>query len=637
MRSIVLGLRLAVTPAARQRTTLTVLSVAVGCLVLLIVAAYGRSELEIGHAGLGGAEVERLILVIGAAVALPIGVLVATVGRLSASLRDRRLANLRLMGLSPLQSRLVAGSEVGIFAVVGAALGAVAFWLTRPALTMLYPDPTEQVWRDQFLAPSSFDQVVILTSVPLLAVAVAVFPQRGRTEFALARAQRADRAAPGPLRVLPLVLGIGCAIVLVAGESWLDRHNDVTSTLMVGGLVLTGTGLVLVVPVFARLLARILLRRGSGASTLVAARRLEAQPAGVTRVVGALLVGLFLVTGAHFVISVFEATPEYDEITQQLRQDERVRMHDIVGWTTDEVVAELAKVPEVHDVVVAPTLATDCDQSPICASAVVADCETLARLAPGLTGCQEGRAMSIEARPQDEAEGQQRTTLSWRAGEPLSAVGPGDRSEILATTPADLSAIGGSPSARRQFNRLTGASVVVPPTLVRGEPREDTKVVVAIGPPGRSMSEALAEESVAPMTTYDEYDLVIGLRRITWSVAGLILGLGLFTFGVASIDRITQRRRELVSLQLVGLPRALLRRSQWIEALVPTAGGAVLAVCLGIVAGATYLALIDEVVRMPWDETAGLLLIALAGSIVIAGLTVVACNLRIRPEDIRVE
>ena len=54
---------------------------------------------------------------------------------------------------------------------------------------------------------------------------------------------------------------------------------------------------------------------------------------------------------------------------------------------------------------------------------------------------------------------------------------------------------------------------------------------------------------------------------------GLVVGMGLLSFALAVVDRAVNRRRELLSLQLLGVPSATLRRSQWIEAAVPVLGG----------------------------------------------------------------
>lgn len=86
--------------------------------------------------------------------------------------------------------------------------------------------------------------------------------------------------------------------------------TSIDVALAFAGIGLTGIGVVIVVPVFVRLLADLLHRFSPGPATLIAARRLQAQPAGVARVIAALMIGLFLVMGARCVVVAFGRTPQ---------------------------------------------------------------------------------------------------------------------------------------------------------------------------------------------------------------------------------------------------------------------------------------------------------------------------------------
>lgn len=115
------------------------------------------------------------------------------------------------------------------------------------------------------------------------------------------------------------------------------------------------------------------------------------------------------------------------------------------------------------------------------------------------------------------------------------------------------------------------------------------------------------------------------LRSTVQTVAAIVMGLGLLAFAIASIDRAISRRRELTAL----------RRSQWIEALVPITSGAVLAIALGHLVGSTYLAFGNDSLTPPWEPT--LILAAALGGIVVVALTVIATNQPITPDTIRTE
>lgn len=161
------------------------------------------------------------------------------------------------------------------------------------------------------------------------------------------------------------------------------------------------------------------------------------------------------------------------------------------------------------------------------------------------------------------------------------------------------------------------------------------------GDPGRDLDQRLrASGAVAnAYSPWDasEYDFVATLRNTVYTVAAVVMGIGLLAFAIAAIDRSIARRREFTALRLVGVPAPTLRRSQWIEALVPITGGAVLAIALGHVAGATYLAFGGDDLAAPWEPTFVLAAAAAIGGVVVAALTVVATNQPISPDAIRAD
>ncbi|MBA2639270.1 MAG: hypothetical protein H0U77_04615, partial [Nocardioidaceae bacterium] len=127
-----LGLRLAGGGGARERLRAgsVVLASAVGCWVLLGTLAAVRSEWQLGFSLYDDASMRNLLAAVVTVVAMSVLVMVASVARLSAGVRDRRLAGLRLLGLTPARTRVVAAVESGAGAVVGGVLGLGLFWLT---------------------------------------------------------------------------------------------------------------------------------------------------------------------------------------------------------------------------------------------------------------------------------------------------------------------------------------------------------------------------------------------------------------------------------------------------------------------------------------------------------------------------
>jgi len=180
------------------------------------------------------------------------------------------------------------------------------------------------------------------------------------------------------------------------------------------------------------------------------------------------------------------------------------------------------------------------------------------------------------------------------------------------------------------------------PRLGPSLPSTDAEVVV-VAEPGREVEDIimqlvgsdLVRSGSSPGSSY--YDFVSGLRALVWAIAAVILSVGLLSFTIAAIDRGISRREEVMSLQLAGVSPRVLRRTQWVEASLPLGGGTVLAIGLGLLAGASYLAYGDILEQLPWRQTLTLAGISVASASIVAALTVIASSPRIRPELIRRE
>jgi putative ABC transport system permease protein len=620
-----LGLRLALTGAGRLRSAALVLAAAIAVAMTLSTLAamhgiLGRT-LELATPS-DAADDRRLAAVCIAAITVPLAVLVVTVARLSAALRDRRLAGLRLIGMTPVQTRVVAAVESGAGAVVGTLLGYAAFWLARPELAGISVAGLH--WRAGF-TPQLPDQLAALLLTPCIAAAAAALPLQVRADQALAAARLADRRPPRAWRFAPVLLGVAVCICVTRREprSWFHSFDDSWPWVFAGDILL-GVGILIVVPIFVRAVAGLLERFGHGPATRIAVRRLQAQPAGVARLVSVLLLGLFLATGARFVVADWETLPQGDAATDAIHR------RQIEGLVTSPAKADAlrdqaAAVPGVTAAVELPLL-----KSKGRVRAVVASCADLARLQVQVTDCQEHQAYLLDAE-------QSGLPTSW------SATGRAD-APILARSAEQLPVLRSSGSRHSSLMPpLDQASVLLPPSAVPQLPADATVEVVVTSGPGRDLDDRLAAAGVVARTTevpdFDAYDLAARLRVLVWTIAGIILALGLLTFGVASIDRVVQRRKQMTALRLLGVPAATVRRAQWIEAGVPIAGGTVLAIGLGALGGATFLLWAEDGDRvlLPWHQVGVFALVATAGAAVVAGLTVIASNPRIRPEEIRAE
>jgi len=622
-RAVALGLRLAGGGAgsARLRSAMVAAAAAIGTWLLLAVTAIARAE-QVQMAGLySSAEMQWLLLAVVLAVALPVLVLAATAGRLSAALRERRLANLRLLGMTPAQTRIVAVTEAGVAAAVGAAAGLVAFFLARPALDRL--SLAGRDWTVDALRPQIADYLFVTVLVPLVVVALAAFPARVNMTAAMSKARRADRRRPSWLRVVPLVIGVALCGYVISQQS----PNDRVIMALFGGIALLGVGTILVVPVFVRLVADLMLRLSRGPATTIAARRLQAQPAAVTRVISGLLIGLFLVTGARSVVVAFESTPQYISAARHVTTEQRTVL--AVSASRAGSVAERAEqVDGVRGTVVFASLSRDCTgRSTICSTALVGSCADLEQVAPQLRGCRDDRPTWLST---DHGDGLTGSTIRWRTRGHRAG---GD----TVTLPTPTSRIGGD--AYAGMHPLNPATVFVPRALAGTAVDKAQHSVLVTAEPGRDLFERLRAAGLRPTTSPDfvNYDFVAGLRAMVWAIASVVLSVGLLAFAVAAIDRALTRRREVVSLQLIGVSPGLLRRTQWIEAALPIAAGTLLAIGLGLLAGATFLSIGDSSQHAPWQQSLTLGVVSVLSAFGIAGLTVLAASPRIRPDLIRAE
>lgn len=622
MRSaLALGLRLAWhgNRAARLRSVLVAFATLVGASVLLSAAGLTAADVIANPSRYSDRGMIWLAAALVMGVGVPVLVLAATVGRLSAGMRGRRLVNLRLLGLSPHQTRLVAVAETGVAAVVGSLAAWIVSFALRPLLTLV------PVWGTTYpagaIAPPILVTATIVVAVPLVVVTVASLPERlGRAQV-LAGVRRAEARRPSSWRLLPLAVGIAWC----AWFSFLVRTTTIENTTwvavnLIGSVTVLGIAVLLVVPVAVRLVGDVLHALGRSPAVLLAARRIQAQPATMTRVVAGLLIGLFVVTGARCVVVAFESTPQY----QAAERNVDIQQVATVGIETDDLAEATRGLRNLRGVRAAiPTYVResgDCMTGPDCFTGQVLSCGDLARLAPAARGCRDDEPMWLGA-PRKVPD-----VLIWKAPDGGTVRLPSPTREIAGLTDADYGSL--------------DAEILLPPDLtgVRRLTNGDSQVMV-LADPGRDLPELLSGSGFAGSVGYysaDDYDYVATLRALVWSIGSLVISLGLLSFGIAAIDRAVERRREVTALQLVGVPASVLRRAQWIEVAAPLVIGSLLAVGAGLAAGATYLSL-DESRQLPWQATMLLAALGCVGGVAIAGLTVIAANPRLHPDLIRAE
>ncbi|KRC64939.1 hypothetical protein ASE12_09305 [Aeromicrobium sp. Root236] len=641
-----LGLRLARGGGAggRVRGAANVMAQLIGSWVVLTMLAIIRAELE--NLSYRDADSERLILAVVATVGVPVVVLVATAGRLSAVLRDRRLAGLRTLGLSRSRTRLVAAVEAGAGGFVGCLLGLVAFWITRPAIHGLRVGGRD--WSSSAFAPWPLAAALVMIGLPLVAVVVALIPGAHATAHPGSRAIALSAAKkPSPWRAALLVAGFLAVVVSTvhgsgSGGEVARRWTD----LFIAGGVLCALGLVLVVPVFTRLIADILVRVQGRPSLRIAGRRLQTQPAGVSRIVAGLLIGLFVVAGGRMIVGSWEDTTQYRDADRAIHQGPLRYDVEAYGATRDDLAVAFSSLDGVVGAYVDRGVHTKCtgDGGSPCLEGFVGTCRDLKAAIPDATGCRDDRVAWLAAANADNTLGR---SIQWYGPGPEDQAGPTERTPVPSSD-----AIITSKASPYSVVSAMNAEVFIPigtpgmKALADAE-RENTQfgTVVQVDPNKLSASQVRAAlhvidpraESYADQSSefYATLNFVAGLRALVWGVAAVVLAIGLLGFAIATVDRSVARRAEMVSLQLAGTPRRVIRAAQWWEAGLPLLVGVALAVGAGTAVGAALLVLGDSYDAAPWGSVLWLGAVSFVAAIGIAGVTVAACAPRIRAELIR--
>ena len=230
-----------------------------------VVTGYGRPEVmrtsdgietytsgsgtESGHGDYSATqtgEIQQRRVTIGVVVIVllvPVLLFLGTCARLSARTRDRRLAALRLVGMTPWQTRVANAVETGAAAVAGAAVGLVAFELGRAPLSHLTVNGYG--WYTGDLTPTGGQVALLLVACPLVAVAVATVAVHRLTGPLTNTSVSAGAQRMSLWRIAPLVAGGALLVVahLVSGRD----SNDLLLALG-GGLLLCLVGLTSATP-----------------------------------------------------------------------------------------------------------------------------------------------------------------------------------------------------------------------------------------------------------------------------------------------------------------------------------------------------------------------------------------------------
>ena len=544
-------------------------------------------------------------------VLVPFGIFLATCARLSASTRDRRIASLRLLGLSARQTAVVNAVETGVVATGGALLGTMAFLLVGPRSTGWAVGRLQWFGADVSVAPAAVG--IVLAGTVAFAVAVGVLAARAARVDPLGVRRGAPARRPHWWRVVPMPVGLAGAVVAGAGD---DLPGSVRAFLLIGSLAMTGLGLALAVPVLGYGVAGVL-RRMPGLPVWLdlAAARLRHSPGVAPRLVASLTVSIYVAgVGALGIGAV-----TFDQAGMSGEPGSRARMYQVLD-PRPGLAADLRRVPGI-DVSALGHLTVQAGRAEISASVgYCADIVVFYGLGPG-ESCVDGQVYRTEL-------------VNLGPGGGSSHDLPRDGAVLLpngATVPI--------PSATLHLSPRFGAAVGTAMLITRGVPAldgaevEESGFFVVAADLAAADRAARLVSATAP-ASYLEGDLgghrgIDGNFLLLMLTAGLtvtfVLGVG--SFAAAAVDRTMERRRDNATLAVVGTRPAVVTAGETGFGALPLAIGLVLASAATVTVAVSFASALEVPGRYVMERLAPVLWLA-AGALVV-GVVLIAVPARL--------
>ncbi|MFF8599096.1 FtsX-like permease family protein [Streptomyces sp. NPDC015232] len=558
-------------------------------------------------------------------VLLPLAVFLSVCARLSAETRARRLAALRLVGLSVKDTLRVNAGETVAAAFLGALVGIVGYLgfnevMARIGLPGLHWYPADG-------RPEAGTLAVCLLLCPALAWFVG---RRSAREAALRplnvrrTAQRRPPRKYGTLLLLP-GLGVigGYCVLSVIGR---DPSGGTASSLLIpGAVLLTGAGLVFGLAPMTAWLARKLADRVQSLPLALAMRRAEVEPGSALRVVTGLVLLVYATSLTQGVLV------ELDQVSRRTAplQEYQIPLTEL----NDRQREQLARIDGVRTSVVGLSSWTPVggDPSPS-VQAVVATCAQVAAFVESSKGCVDGKVIRLH-RPGDPPDYDAKPGVSYpfelRDGRQRTLTVPREQVAVEVYDPSVIS---------------PGGLLIPPSVLPEAELSREEAMLYLVTPADPTTVRATLDAigAIAPTAHVEPVGIVVeSLHQLTvirsLLVSGMVLGLvvGVAAFGVSVADRAMERRGQVAALALLGARGGTLRMAQCAQVVLPLGVGLGAAVVTGWLAESSYLITGGGAVHWDWEGLPLLVGCAVAVLVVggVAALPVVRRH--VDPEHIR--
>lgn len=637
-----LGWRLGLRPHGQGRVRAGAMAVvaAVGTVLWLAAASsVSASAVSFQQPGVdNGIDIPSILLRGGVLLAVGVPVLVASAaaGRMSAATRARRLARLRLLGLSTGGLAVVGIGESLLWAGGGWIFGLMTE--VTFSSTLAQTPGIARIGSGASSGPG-IGALVLSALVPgamLLGILSAGLPRTAPGSAA----REVRSGPPGVWRAAPLLMGV-CLLLLVPFAR--TRSVETLTICFLGGTALVLLGSALTLALMARAFA--LLLRGSGRPTaIIAGRRLEAQPASLSRVLAALVVAFAIATALQGLVAVIRTMPQVAAVEYDRTVEAKAQVYVPHGMDAAAFERQAREVGGVRAVAAARTAEVAVPEGSVPPSGIVdegggvpvivASCADMRVLVPSFSGCSDHHPAWILSSVDPQ------TSLPPGPWELRATTDDGGPGQVVASIPTVQPAPSRRTVPRPGEDSEEEGALFVPVSMLTVDQASALPVTIGtvLASPRPDLLAQLEDRGIRPRAAWAVEDYVYWQQAValirTLSVIVLAVGLGSFLLG--AVDRALERSAEVGRLRVMGTPVGVLRRAHALEILAPLLGGILLAVALGTWIAQIYLSMSSgRTIVLGWSTAVIPLAAAVPAAVVVTIATGIGLGGRIPAEALR--
>lgn len=572
----------------------------------------------------------------------PAAIYLIVCGRLAAATRARRYAALRLLGMRRRAVLKVASAEAAIAGGLGGLLGVLLYSLLSPLLARSHA--LGFTWFPDVSALDVLGTTVVVLVTVVLSAAVGALGLRQSLSRPLAARVSVEEPRARWWLLLPLMAGLGLMLPVIIQPLTVPPgsrvvYSDIQIGLVLTGMVLAAVGVLLAMRPIIAVAARVAAHPAAPLPVRLAGRRLSCAPASVLRVLAGLAV-LVLVGGVSAGVlrdDELAAGPEVDAFTvtvdaRRAASPEargRIAMIDsehrwMVQYSKASPPAGLGQPESAAERVAMFGLAmvtAPCAQIRVLVKAALPTCRTGGQyrlVDAALVDTADEVPAGVTVKFEDETGAE----VPYRTPEAVLTVDGLERSPLHVSSGVLVAA----------DRPLFGWGRNVTMHFVVAEPESNVEkfksAVLAVDP---TAAVDVHARNLSAMEAYRAHRGTIN----TGVLVGFLLGAAAFL--IAAVDRAIERRRDVVSLLVLGMPLRVVRVSQLFQVVLPLLAVLAMAVGVGHVAGNAWLQLNGR--YQGWYDGTLLTMMPLAGIGIVAalGAGLIVVGRKIRAEDMRRE